>query len=53
MKSSEAIILAVMNTILSNCVEKPEKYQILSFIDSFITGNFEPTNDQLPASVVS
>lgn len=35
---------------LSNCVEKPE---VISSIDSFITGTLEPTNDQLPASVTS
>ena len=29
------------------------RYHIISFIDSFITGTFESTNDQLPISVAS
>ena len=26
---------------------------IISFVDSFVTGRFQPTNDQLPTSVAS
>ena len=61
MKSSEAIsmILAVMNAIFA-IAKKPEKFRtstgfdICHFIvDSFLTGAFEPINDQLPTSVAS
>ena len=45
MKSSEAMILAVTNTIFSNCVEKHGKFRTLT--------GFEPVTSLKPVEVLN